>query len=157
MSVPESVRHTFRLAKRLYLFGYFEYGFFTVSDHYAFLALEAALYSRWVLELPQEVTIEVPPHPPYKTSRPTHQELYEHWMTSGRRLKVEGQDFPNSVHKLLARFVVQRLITPEQRDRMAAAMHLRNELSHLELPTIQNPRLSTLATTAELINAIYNQ
>jgi TDG/mug DNA glycosylase family protein len=43
--VPESVRRTFQIAMRLYLFGRFEYGFFTVSDHYAFLAIEAAILS----------------------------------------------------------------------------------------------------------------
>src|ERR1035441_8289075 len=34
--VPESVSSTFRIAKRLYLFGRFEYGFYTVSHRYAF-------------------------------------------------------------------------------------------------------------------------
>jgi hypothetical protein len=157
MSVPEPVRHTFGLSKRLYLFGYFEYGFFTISQHYAFLALEAAVYSRWISDLPTEVEVQVPPNVPYKMHRPTHEELFNHWMASGRRLKVEGQDFPNSVHKVLGRFVAKGLITAEQRERMEAAMHLRNEMSHTESQTIDVPKISTLAITAELVNAIYNQ
>jgi hypothetical protein len=157
MSVPEPVRHTFSLSKRLYLFGYFEYGFFTISQHYAFLALEAAVYSRWVSELPPEVEVHVPPNAPYKMYRPTHQQLFDHWMASGRRLKVEGQEFPNSVHKVLGRFVAKGMITAEQRERMGAAMHLRNEMSHTESQTINIPNIGTLAITAELVNAIYNQ
>jgi len=45
--VPEEVKRVFRAAKRLHLFGYFEYYFFTISQHYAFLALESALRNRY--------------------------------------------------------------------------------------------------------------
>lgn len=155
LSVPEPIRHTFRLAKRLYLFGYFEYGFFTISQHYAFLALEAAVYSRWVAHLPNEITVQIPPNTPYKMRRPTHELLYEHWMASGRKLKVEGADFPNSVHKVLGRFVAEGLIIPEQRERIEAAMQLRNEMSHVETPMIDTPNIGTLAITAEFLNVLF--
>jgi hypothetical protein len=49
--VPESVRSTFSIAKRLYLFARFEYGFYTVSEHYTFLAIEAAILCRWTSTL----------------------------------------------------------------------------------------------------------
>jgi len=42
--VPNSVKRTFHTAKRLYLFGRFEHGFYTASQHYAFLATEAAIF-----------------------------------------------------------------------------------------------------------------
>lgn len=45
--VPEEVKKVFNAAKRLYIFGYFEYYFFTISQHYAFLALESALKNRY--------------------------------------------------------------------------------------------------------------
>ena len=50
--VPESVSSTFRIAKRLYLFGRFEYRFYTVSHRYAFGAIEAAILCRWTASLP---------------------------------------------------------------------------------------------------------
>ena len=56
--VPDSVRRTFRIAKRLYVFGRFEYEFYNVSQHYAYLALEAAVLSRWIASLPNPVTVE---------------------------------------------------------------------------------------------------
>jgi hypothetical protein len=154
-SVPESVRLTFRLAKRLYLFGHFEYGFYTISQHYAFLALEAAVYSRWVSDLPPEITIQVPPNPLHKTPRTTHEKLYSLWQKCGRKLKVEGQDFPNSVFKILAKFVSDGTITENQRERIEAAIQLRNELSHLESAPIDSPSLSTLEITSEFINTLY--
>lgn len=46
-TVPEGVRKVFNAAKRLHIFGYFEYYFFTISQHYAFLALESALRNRY--------------------------------------------------------------------------------------------------------------
>lgn len=45
--VPEGVKRVFNAAKRLYIFGYFDYYFFTVSQHYAFLALESALRNKY--------------------------------------------------------------------------------------------------------------
>ena len=46
-NVPEGVKKVFDAAKRLHIFGYFEYYFFTISQHYAFLALESALRNRY--------------------------------------------------------------------------------------------------------------
>jgi len=46
-NVPEEVKKVFNAAKRLRIFGYFEYYFFTISEHYAFLALESALRNRY--------------------------------------------------------------------------------------------------------------
>ena len=46
-SVPKEVKKVFGAAKKLYIFGYFEYYFFTISQHYAFLALESALKNRY--------------------------------------------------------------------------------------------------------------
>lgn len=45
--VPENVKKVFNAAKRLYVFGYFEYYFFTISEHYAFLAVESALRNKF--------------------------------------------------------------------------------------------------------------
>ena len=46
-SVPKEVKKVFDAARKLYIFGYFEYYFFTISQHYAFLALESALRNRY--------------------------------------------------------------------------------------------------------------
>lgn len=46
-NVPKEVKKVFNAAKRLHIFGYFEYYFFTISQHYAFLALESALRNKY--------------------------------------------------------------------------------------------------------------
>lgn len=45
--VPDEVKRVFKAAKDLYLFGYFRYYFFTISNHYAFLSLESALRNKY--------------------------------------------------------------------------------------------------------------
>ena len=45
--VLDDVRYVFSRAKKLYIFGYFDYSLFTISQHYAFLALESALRNRY--------------------------------------------------------------------------------------------------------------
>ena len=55
--VPEDVKGTFDVSKRLYVFALFEWRFFTISQHYAFLALEAAVQARWSRTLPDPVTV----------------------------------------------------------------------------------------------------
>ncbi len=46
-NVPEEVREILEISKKLFIFGYFYYRFFTVSQHYAFLALESALQNKY--------------------------------------------------------------------------------------------------------------
>ena len=55
---PENVMRVFHWAKRLYVFGLFEYGFFTVSCHYAYLAVESAVYNRWNAALPMPTVLQ---------------------------------------------------------------------------------------------------
>ena len=45
--IPEEVKRVFNGAKDLYLFGYFRYYFFTISNHYALLSLESALRNKY--------------------------------------------------------------------------------------------------------------
>lgn len=156
-SVPDDVRRTFTIAKRLHLFGYFEYSFFTVSQHYAFLALEAAIYKRWTMTLPRPTPVEVPPHPPHTLHSPKHEDLFRLWNSTKRQLTVNGQPFPNSVDKVLGRLEAAGLVKSAERERITAAMHLRNDLSHLESATVTTPQPGILRITAGFINVIFGR
>ncbi|MCK5125565.1 MAG: hypothetical protein KAR42_04855 [candidate division Zixibacteria bacterium] len=46
--VPSNVKTVFDGAKRLFIFGYFEYYFFNISLHYLFLAVESALRNKHI-------------------------------------------------------------------------------------------------------------
>ncbi|GAJ07598.1 unnamed protein product, partial [marine sediment metagenome] len=45
--VPEDVKKVFQRAKDLYIYGFFRYNFYTISQHYAYLALESAIKNRY--------------------------------------------------------------------------------------------------------------
>lgn len=45
--VSEEAKEIFETSKKLFVHGYFYYHFFTVSQHYAFLALESALCNKY--------------------------------------------------------------------------------------------------------------
>jgi len=68
-SVSEHVKRVFERSKKLFVFGYFYYGFFTTSEHYAYLALESAIRNRYnqflgdraIVQSPTGETIELPP------------------------------------------------------------------------------------------------
>jgi hypothetical protein len=153
--VPESVKHTFRIAMRLYLFGRFEYGFYTVSLHYASLAMEAATLSRWTASLPNPVTVEWSGLQ-QQMSAPSHGELAEIWMKTGRNLRVDGLPFPNSPTKVLGRLCETGIVGTLNEKSIKEVIWLRNDLSHQESPTVLPPTTSALARTAELINTLFD-
>ena len=154
--VPESVKRTFQIAKRLYLFGRFEYGFYSVSHHYAYLAMEAAILSRWTASLHNPVLVEAKSFRQQMTT-PTHGQLAElYWMKDGRTFLVDGLPFPNSPTKVLKRLRDTGTIDSGTEVRLLAAIGLRNDFSHHESPTVLPPTTGALSATAELINMLFD-
>lgn len=47
-TVPDAVKTSFKGAKQLYIFGYFEYYFLSISLHYLFLSVESALRNKHI-------------------------------------------------------------------------------------------------------------
>jgi hypothetical protein len=156
--VPESVQRTFRLAKRLYVFGHFEYGFFTISDHYAFLALEAAVHARWSASLPPAVVIECGAQR-QEIHAPTHKKIFHFWQAQPwgkKKIRVNGKPFPYSSGKLLRWLVEERILTNWQSDRVAFGLRTRDSLSHLEFAPIHGPEVHNLRFVADLINTMFH-
>lgn len=154
--VPEAVRRTFEIARKLFVFSYYEYLFSTVSQHYAFLSLEAAIQSRWTATLPEPTRIEFSNGTKSELAkRPMHKDLFQYFRND-RKLKVDGEQFPNSTHLLLNSLRKKKLLSAWQVERFEAAIHLRNELSHLEFASVMPPSVEALTVAAELINAMFD-
>jgi hypothetical protein len=152
--VPDSVKRTFQIAKRLYLFGRFEYGFYTASQHYAYLATEAAILSRWTASLPNPVNVQGKNFS-QQMSSPSHSQLAElFWTKGGRGLTVDGLPFPNSPTKVLTRLREAQIIDERTEKMLLAVIGLRNDLSHHESSTVFPPSTRTLSTVAEFINTL---
>jgi hypothetical protein len=154
--VPDSVSRTFRVAKQLFVFSYFVYAFSTVSQHYAFLALEAALQARWCATLPPRTVVEFRNGGRTECQRrPTHKDLYRLWQVD-KKIRVNGERFPHSTNELLRALLKKGIISTWQQERIEAAINLRNSLSHLEFAPIMPASAGALVVTAELINAMFD-
>lgn len=157
--VPEHVTRVFDWAKRLYIFGLFEYGFFTVSCHYAFLAVESAVYNRWNAALPSPTVLQ---HGPDSMTIPTagRGNISLICKTKGwkeRQVKVNGRPYPWKVELAIEQLQQDGVITLWHQKRLRDVwMKLRNIHSHLEFASITGPRAGTLERAAEVINILFD-
>jgi hypothetical protein len=157
--VPEPVLRVFQWAKRLYIFGLFEYGVFTVSCHYAYLAVESAIYHRWNASLPSPTVLQhgsdsmtVP-----KTGRGNIGLICQTKGWKERRVKVNGRPYPWKVELALEQLQQDKIITVWQLKRLRDVwMKLRNSHSHLEFASITGPSAATLESAGELINTLFD-
>lgn len=157
--VPEHPRRVFDCAKRLYIFGLFEYGFFTVSCHYVYLAVESAVYNRWNAALPTPTTLS---HGSDSMTVPTagRGNISLICKTKGwkeRRVKVNGRPYPWKVELAIEQLQQDGVINIWHQRRLRDVwMKLRNIHSHLEFASITGPRLGTLERAAEAINILFD-
>jgi len=161
--VPEDVQRVFKSAKDLHMFGYFRYHFFTISQHYAFLALESAIKRRYAESLRARAILRNEKGETFEMLNPTYRDIEDFcyrkkragW--NARRLIVNGEEFPYSGQKLLDWLVHRGLITKWERYLYDAGLYLRNSLSHLERASIFPPGPMILRRLAYQINKLSHQ
>lgn len=160
-TVPEDVRRIFNCAKDLYIFGYFRYHFFTVSNHYAFLALESAIKNKYNEWLGSKASLINKKGESIEISTPTYRKIEEFCFKNKKnwnrdQIKVNGENFPYQMGKLLDWLVSKDIIKKWEKNSFDAGIYLRNSLSHLESTTILSPSASTLKVVAQDINKLYH-
>jgi hypothetical protein len=162
--VPESVREVVRRAKRLYIFGHFEYSFFTIACHYAYAAVESAIFNRWNVDLPERLNLE------HATNATLHESavipragwkgiqaycLNRRW--SIHKLRINGTSFPTSAAKVIDRLREDGLINDWQNWRLRKVyLGLRNSHSHLEFCSTDLPGASTIERAVAEINMLFD-
>ena len=160
--VPDRVKRVFRIAKELYIFGYFRYILFTVSAHYAYLAMESAIKNRYAASLGDKAILTNQKGHQYEIRPPSWERIFkfckrhekEGW--NARKIKVNGEAFPSSMRSLLDWLVENKLVPKWERPQYNAGVFLRDSLSHLESPYVFMPSAQTLRTTAAKINKLYS-
>jgi hypothetical protein len=162
--VPEAVCRALHWAKRLYVFGYFEYGFYTIALHYACLALEAALHARWSATLTRPCTLR----PTDKTKaveqvtldHPSHVAIRSYCKRQGwrvGRVLVNGERFPHTARAVVASLRSNGIINDWQAEQLKELwLELRNYHSHLEFCPVETPAAGTLARAAYEINTLFD-
>lgn len=165
-TVPEEVKRVFEAAKDLYIFGYFRWYFFTISNHYSYLAIESAVkhrYNQWIGEKVVLTCKGKKGSLSHEMIKPSYERITDfHWQNRKQgwnidKLKVNGEDFPKNMRLLLDWLLKAGIQTKWQNDRLKFAIDMRNALSHLENVKIQMPNSSGLKNVAEQINTLYHQ
>lgn len=160
--VPEAVKRVFRTAKDLYIFGYFRYIFFTVSAHYAYLALESAIKHRYAASLGDKAILTNPKGQHHEIRPPSWERIFEFckryskegW--NARKIRVNGEAFLSTMPSLLNWLVTNKLVSKWEQRQYEAGVNLRHSLSHLESPSVLMPSTQPLRSTAEKINKLYS-
>jgi len=158
--VPEHVKRVFGNAKKLFIFGYLHYQFFTISQHYAYLALESAIKHRYNISLGKKAKITNPKGESIEIS-PSWRDIYyfcqryrrKGWKLS--KIEVNGKDFPYNNRLLLNWLVEKKIITKWERKQYDVGINMRNILSHLEFAPIFVPSGSTIKIIADRINKLF--
>ena len=107
--MPEEVKRIFKAAKDLYVFGYFRWYFFTISNHYAYLAIESAIRHRYIQWLGEKVVLTSMKggHLRHEMIKPSYERIIDFCKQNKkqgwnyRALKVNGEDFPWKMELLL--------------------------------------------------------
>ncbi len=158
--VPDPVKQVFKCAKDLYIFGHFKYIFFTVSSHYASLAVESALKNRYSQSLGGKAILALKGRKIHEIANPIYRDIDEFCFQSKvdrRKLVVNGEPFPHSMPKLLNWMVEKRIIAKWEQFSYDSSKDLRNALSHLEFAPTLIPDPMTLDRVAYQINRLFHQ
>ena len=164
-AVPEQVKRVFSRAKELFIFGYFRYNFFTISNHYAFLALESAIMHRYIQSLGEKAILTDKKRKDlrFEITSPSYQRIWDFCRNNKRqgwstlRLNVNDEPFPWNSPLLLDWLVEKRILRKWEKELFRAGIYLRNSLSHLEQASIFSPNSRTLGRVADDINKLFSR
>jgi len=164
-AVPEQVKRVFNRAKDLFIFGYFKYSFFTISNHYAYLALESAIRHRYVQSLAGKAVLTDMKRKDlrFEMASPSYQHIWDFckdnkkkgWDT--HRLNVNDEPFPWKTSLLLNWLVEKHVLRKWEGELFRAGIYLRNSLSHLEQASIFSPNSGVLGRVADDINILFSR
>ena len=160
-TVPEHVSRTFKNAKELFKFGYFRYNFFTISTHYACLALEAAVKHKYSQSLPKYIELNYKKGGRrYSMENPDYDKILKFCREKIRgsypgHIYVNGEKFPYSRHELVSWLVENKFINLYESKLCESYLRERNWLSHLFFAPVHGPSAIPLIDVGNLINTMF--
>lgn len=163
-TVPEDVKRVFNRAKELYIFGYFRYGFFTISRHYTHLALESAIKNRYYQSLGSEVILTNRKGKNVRFGRIDHQRVIDFCYRNRkdgwnyREVYVDGKKFAFTKEELLDYLVQNDIITMWEKRLCKRGLRQRDLLSHPTSSPIDLPGMAfrSIKEVAALINKMFS-
>lgn len=160
--VPKDIKTTFERVKKLHIYGYFEYSFFTLAQHYAYFALESAIKHRYIQSLDGKAILYNPKKNIEKEMvNPSHFNIVKFcrdvkgW--NEQTVQVNGKDFPSGSNQLLDWLEKNHLIRKWEKGIFEAGIKLRNFSAHQEQIEVHMPSANLLHIIANQINHIFHQ
>lgn len=161
--VPENVKRVFERAKELYIFGYFRYDFFTISRHYAYLALESAIKNRYYQSFGREVILSNRKGKHVKIGIIDHQTVIDFCYRNRKdgwnehMFLADGRKFAFTKKELLDWLVQNKIITMWERRVCEHGLRLRDFLSHQTFSPVDVPGWAhrSIEEVAALINKMF--
>ncbi|MDR3540666.1 MAG: hypothetical protein P4L69_06800 [Desulfosporosinus sp.] len=131
---PDDIEQITQRARLLYVNAYHEWEFFTISVHYAVLALEAslrALYDEWLGTADVEVSAEIEGIQVVEIMSGPRENILK-WANRkvARKVTVKGAPLPRNKSLLLDHAVRIGVISLWERERCAYLLQLRDVFSH---------------------------
>ena len=159
--VPKEVKTVFNRAKQLFIFGFFRYEFFTISQHYAYLALESAIKARYMKSLGTKAILSIKKDQEFskELTVTTYGAILGFCLREKldfHKLLINGKPFPYSSKKLLDWFEENHLIRKWERGSYDAGLMLRHHHLHQECPGPYVPDSDILKRIAEQINYLFH-
>ena len=161
-TVPDEIKQVFTRAKDLFIFGYFRYEFFTIAEHYAYLALEAAIKIRYVKCFGDLIVLSDSKKSDLKheMKNPTYHSIEEFCRNNKNwniyRLLVNNEPFQVGTKKLVEWLAAHHYIRKWETNSYESGMYIRNILSHLERPQTHMPTTKNLQQIANQINFLFH-
>ena len=162
--VPEEVKKVFKAAKDLYVFGYFRWYFFTISEHYAHLAIESAIKHRYNQWMGEKVVLTCKKgNLSREMIKPSREGIFDFCKQNKKqgwdryKLEVNGENFPVGMEDLWDWLLKNGIQTKWQIDQLKFAIDTRDALSHLESVPMRWIDTTRLKRASVLINNLYHQ
>lgn len=153
--IPENIRKMIELAKKTYLYSYYEYDFYALTTIYLSLLTETAIKERFLIELSDEVEIEK--NDKTKPIRKNYRNVYES-LWKGWKIKT----YPNitSSLKSIIEWIKNKNFLPDRYKILDIdkIRYLRNSAAHLEDKDVYTPAMAQLfyCRTLDFINCLFD-
>jgi hypothetical protein len=152
--LPPTVTHLLGLSKQLCVSGFFFYDLYSVAIHHAVVASEVAMRERFVLSLPDPVTV-MKRDEQWTLARPSSERLVE-ILREGWRLPGFERTFVAAFGQLIRWAEAQAIVTGSDVGSWKATRELRNMYAHGSdtiLPV--NVPLTVLRRTVWMVNELF--
>jgi len=153
--VPNKIREMLEFAKKIWLYGYYEYDFYTLCSIYLFLLVETAIKERFLDELPKQCQLVKNGKSEIvnKNYEIIYQRLWQGWTITGfEKVGRSLKSIPNwfKEHQVLPARIGEKEVDLLRK--------LRNEAAHLTGKDVYTPAMAIqmIFKITDLINCLFD-